>query len=197
MKKQLLFIHSAGAQGSGEGSNDLVAFLRRSSADVFDVFAPSMPDPENPHYSAWKQRLAREMEKVESGVVLVGHSLGGSVLLKYLSEEKIEKTVGGLFLISTPYWGNKSWTVSEFMLKENFASTLPMIPEVILYHSHDDEWVPFEHVRQYAKKLPDATVRALDGRGHFINVKNFSELKNDILSLTLEKSKQQKDNKSV
>jgi hypothetical protein len=41
--------------------------------------------------------------------ILIGHSLGGSFLLKYVSEEKIGKTIAGIFLIATPYWGGAGW----------------------------------------------------------------------------------------
>nr|WP_235788441.1 alpha/beta hydrolase [Salipaludibacillus sp. CUR1] len=45
-----------------------------------------MPNPENPEYILWKKQLEKELDKLNGDVILVGHSLGGSVLLKYLSE---------------------------------------------------------------------------------------------------------------
>jgi len=45
--------------------------------------------------------------------ILIGHSLGGSFLLKYVSEEKIAKTVAGIFLIATPYWGGAGWQYED------------------------------------------------------------------------------------
>ena len=49
---------------------------------------------------------------------------------------------------------------------ESFAATLPPIDRVFLYHSRDDGEVPFRHLAWYAKRLPEATVRELDGGGH-------------------------------
>ncbi len=37
---------------------------------------------------------------------------------------------------------------------------------MFLYHGRDDEEVPFGHLALYEAKLPRATVRASDGRGH-------------------------------
>lgn len=46
----------------------------------------------------------------------------------------------------------------------------------------DDDIVPFEHLSHYAEKLPQATVRALDGRGHFFK-DGLPELVDDIKAL--------------
>jgi uncharacterized protein len=37
---------------------------------------------------------------------------------------------------------------------------------VFLYHSRDDEVVPFAHLALYEAKLRQAAVRRFDGRGH-------------------------------
>ena len=51
-------------------------------------------------------------------------------------------------------------------LPQDFAAMLPAIPRIFLYHSRDDEVVPFAHLALYAAKLPQATIREFDGRGH-------------------------------
>jgi len=38
----------------------------------------------------WKTLLDREFEKITTDIMLIGHSPGGAMLLKYLSEEKTE-----------------------------------------------------------------------------------------------------------
>lgn len=98
-------------------------------------------------------------------VILTGHSLGSSVLLKYLSEEGCENPIAGLFLIATPFWSKNS-QVDQFVLREEFASTLPAIPQIFLYHSQDDDVVPVTHLAYYAEQLPKAIVRQLQGYGH-------------------------------
>ena len=44
-----------------------------------------------------------ELAALGGGSILAGHSLGASLLLKYLCEEKVETSVAGLFLIAPPY----------------------------------------------------------------------------------------------
>lgn len=90
-----------------------------------------------------------------------------------------EKSIGGLFIFAAPYWGTEDWQINEFTLREDFLSKLPKIPRVFLYHSQDDEVVPFAHLALYAEKLPQATVRELDGRGHSFSA-GFPELVDDI-----------------
>ncbi len=50
---------------------------------------------------------------------------------------------------------------------------------VYLYHSRDDEVVPFAHAVLYAQKLPHATVREFDGGGHQFG-DDLSEVARDI-----------------
>jgi predicted alpha/beta hydrolase family esterase len=125
-----------------------------------------MPDEDRPEYGAWRDQIARELSALDGEVVLVGHSLGASVLLKYLAEEKLQKPIAGLFLVAPPYWGAEDWEVGEYELQSDFASKLPEGLPVFLYHSRDDEWVPFSHLALYAGRLPQATIREFDGRGH-------------------------------
>ena len=183
MKKRLLFIHSAGTQEAPEGSNDLVAHLRDAPGADYEVLHPMMPDPELPQYARWKAKLETELAALNGEVILAGHSLGGSVLLKYLSEETFERPIAGLFVIASPSWGkNADWQVNEFVLREDLAATLPPIPKIFLYHSRDDEEVPFAHLAHYAEKIPDAIVRELDGYGHLFSA-GLPELADDIKRL--------------
>ncbi|MFB1051250.1 hypothetical protein [Paraliobacillus sp. JSM ZJ581] len=61
-------------------------------------------------------------------MIIIGHSLGGSVLLKYLSEQAFNQFIARLFLIAAPYWGkDDDWQGEEYTLLENFNSKLPKI----------------------------------------------------------------------
>ncbi len=179
MKKRVLFVHGAGGY---EEDKKLVASLRDALGAAYDVRYPKMPDEDSPEYEAWKSRIAKELTALDGEVILVGHSLGASILLKYLSEEGVEKPVAGIFLIAPPYWGAEDWQVGEYELQENFASKLPKELPVFFYHSRDDEWVPFAHLALYREKLPQATIREFDGRGHQFNG-DLSEVARDIRRL--------------
>jgi uncharacterized protein len=181
MKKQVLFI-----QGAGEGAYEEDAKLANSLQDAlgieYYVLYPKMPEEEDQGYEAWKAQISKELAALNDKVFLVGHSLGTSMLLKYLAEEEIEKSVVGIFLIAAPYWGEGGWSVDQFILDEEHASDLLQKLPIFFYHSRDDEVVPFAHLAKHAKKFPQATIREFDGRGHQFN-NDLSEIAADIKSL--------------
>ncbi|MFT9847789.1 alpha/beta hydrolase [Aneurinibacillus sp. REN35] len=183
MKKQVLFIHSAGAQGLHQGSSDLVAYVKDALGDEYNLLYPKMPNSEDPEYTLWKLQLDKEFASLDGEVLLIGHSLGGSVLLKYLSEKTTNRSISGLFMIAAPYWGkDDDWQVEEYTLPENSASKLPQIAQIFLYHSRNDEFVPSAHLEHYKKRLPQANTRILDGAEHAFS-DGLPELINDIKGL--------------
>src|SRR5215213_1708824 len=116
-KRQVLFIHGGGGEAF-EGDRAQVRSLREALGPDFEVECPEMPDRAAPQYGAWSDRISRELSASNGEVILVGHSLGASILLKHLSEEPVEKPIAGVFLIATPYWGTADWE-AEFKLSEN------------------------------------------------------------------------------
>jgi predicted alpha/beta hydrolase family esterase len=181
MRRRVLFIHGGG-EGAHEADKKLAASLRGTLGAAYGVRCPKMPDEDSPEFGAWRDRIAEELAALDGEVFLVGHSLGGSILLKYLSEEGTAKPVAGLFLVAAPFWGAEDWEVDEYALREDFASKLPPEMPVFLYHGRDDEVVPLAHLALYAQKLPRATVRELDGHGHQFG-DDLSEVARDIVGL--------------
>ena len=139
-----------------------------------------MPRPAAPKYWTWARRIDDLIADTRKALV-VGHSFGASVLLKYLSETVRRPAIAALFLVATPFWGPD---VPEFALPPDFGVRLRDLSPLYLYHSRDDSEVPFQHLERYSRALPQATVRALDGRGHEFNQAQFPELTADIRRVT-------------
>lgn len=135
-----------------------------------------MPRPARPQYWTWARRIDDLIVKA-GRPILVGHSFGASVLLKYLSETVRRPAFAGLFLIATPFWGED---FPEFALPPDFGARLRDVAPLYLYHSRDDPEIPFANLERYRRVLPHARVRALDGRGHEFNQPQFPELAADI-----------------
>jgi serine hydrolase len=175
----VLFVQGAGDMWAPDGSARLADYLDKQLGRDYRVIAPEMPDPDNPRYRPWRDRIERELGAIDDGTILVGHSFGGSVLLKYLAEGSYQKPIGGLFLVSVPYWDSQKF--KELALPDDFASRLPA-SKIFLYHSRNDPEVPFAHLRRYEEKLPGATPRPLPGSEHSFS-KGLSELVGDIKGL--------------
>lgn len=165
--KQIFFAHSGGRQGHpGEGSFDLVSSLKQQLSNGYDLHYPIIDDPEVPTYKMWKKLFFKEFKRIEQPVILIGHSLGGSMLLKYLSEERPKIDISALFLVAVPLWGKNGWEVDDFVLQDNFEADLKHIPKVYLYHCKKDAIVPFEHLHFYKAAFPHSIVRVLNGTDH-------------------------------
>lgn len=162
----VVVIHGAGSQDEAQGSSQLVAYLRTALTPRHVIRVPSMPEPEQPAYDAWRRVLEREVAVAPEPVILIGHSLGGSVALKYLSECGHRPPIRALFLVAAPYWGAPQREGPEFTLRPGYAHALPPEIPILLYHSRDDAIVPVAHAERYRAELSRATVRIVDGCGH-------------------------------
>lgn len=112
----------------------------------------------------------------------MAHSLGASLLLKYLSETQVRKTIAGIFLIATPFWsGNEAWK-QGLKLQANFGEKLPKNTPIFRYHCMDDEEIPVNHLNRYSQQLPQATIREIASGGHQLN-EDLSAVADDILSI--------------
>jgi len=121
-----------------------------------------MPNANDPDYRSWRDAIETHLVDLGDNTLLVGHSFGGSVLLKYLAEDTYQEPIAALFLVATPFWGPG---FRDFALPDDFAVALKGIP-IVLYHSRDDPEIPVSHLRRYQEHLPNATSRLIDGSEH-------------------------------
>jgi predicted alpha/beta hydrolase family esterase len=183
MPSAVLLVHSSGPQGPGEGSGPFGARLRKELGSGYEVRFPMMPAPDDPHYAPWSERLGQILSEIDTPIVVVGHSLGGSVVLKHLSETKGREPIRGLVLAATPFWGESGWE-AEWALPQDWPNAETPLPPIFLFHSRDDEEIPFAHLELYAKRLPDAEVHPLDGNGHLFDRGDLSEIVETIRGLS-------------
>ena len=149
MKSKVLFIHSAGPQNRDEGSTGLIRYMKERLGSTHEISAPDMPIPNNPRYVDWKEVLDLYLKSMDE-VILIGHSMGGSTLLKYLSEEKVETDIKALFIVAAPVWGlDEDWQKADFHLGQGFEENLGRIRHIALFHSKKDGIVPKKHFDYY------------------------------------------------
>jgi len=182
MANQVLFVHGGGG-GAYEEDAKLVASLRERLGADYVVRYPEMPNEEDPDYEVWKDAIAGEVAAMGSGAILVGHSIGASVIIRVVVDGGLEQSLAGVFLLAAPFWYDHDfWCWKEVELPGNAAERIPDGLPVFLYHGRQDEVVPFSHVEMYARALPRATVRPLDGRNHQLN-DDLTDVARDIVLL--------------
>src|SRR5687768_8632776 len=99
MSKHVLFIQGGG-DGGYEADAKLVDSLRKALGKAYKVHYPKMlPDETESDFGRqWLKQMDKEISSVKGDVILAGHSLGASMLLKYLSENKIKRNFSAIFL---------------------------------------------------------------------------------------------------
>lgn len=184
MPPTVVLLHSSGPQGPGEGSEPFMTRLREQLGPGYEVLFPIMPSPDDPHYEAWSERLGQVLSELGEPPIVVGHSLGGSVFLRHLAETGRQEHIAGLVLVATPFWGRDQEWELEWALPEGWPDAETKLPSTFLFHSRDDEEIPFAHLELYAKRLPDAEAHPLDGNGHLFDRGDLTEILDAIRSLT-------------
>lgn len=143
----------------------------------FEVIRVDMPNAFNAKYAEWKMWFEKFVPHLRREVVLVGHSLGGLFLAKYLSERRFKRKIRATFLVAP------AWSEGDFRLPRNLKGFERQGGRIFLYQSEDDRVVPpGSHFVKYRKELPGAIVRMFARRGHF-NQASFPELVRDIKGL--------------
>lgn len=178
----LLFI-----QGGGDGAHDedarLVANLRSELGAGYKVRFPRMPNESESPYDLWSDVIASELARMGAGAIVVGHSIGASVLIKWLTEVTPTQRLAAAFLIAAPFWHDHDiWRWKEVELPRDASARLPRRLPVFFYHGTHDEVVPVAHVEMYERALPAAHILRLNGRNHQLD-DNLAEVARDIRSL--------------
>lgn len=199
MKQQILIIHGGDTFATYD---DYLKFLKTKEVDLeklqykgwketigetlgekYQVITPHMPSKNNAKYSEWKIWFEKFLPFIRDNVILVGHSLGGIFLVKYLCENFFSQNIQAVFLISAPYDDDASdYSLADFVLPKNLDQFKKHSGKIFLYHSKDDPVVNFGDFEKYAKALPNAIQRIFTDKGHF-NQEIFLELVEDISNL--------------
>ena len=159
------FLHGAG-RGAYDADARMAASLAQHLGDGFSVRLPRLPEDEDADDGGWFAAIDDALAHARPPVVLVGHSAGGYVLLRYLARTAASAPIAALCLIAAPFpGGDAAWTFDGFELPDDLDRRLPATAAVWLYASPDDEVVPFAHRDLYAAAIARAVTRTVTG-GH-------------------------------
>lgn len=150
----------------------------------YEVIYPSMPCKINAKYAEWKIWFEKILSLLNKEIILVGHSIGGIFLTKYLAENKVNKKILGTFLVAAPF-DDKDGTdsLADFLLPKTLKKFSDQSDLIYLYHSIDDSIVPFTDLQKYQDALDSSQAVIFKDRGHF-RQETFPELVDDIKNIS-------------
>lgn len=192
MKQQVMLIHGGSTFDTHE---EYVQFLHEYVLDLnrenrkrwkevfaaelgseFEVIQPQMPSKYNAKYAEWKIWFEKYIPFLRDDVVLVGHSLGGIFLAKYLSEETIPVQVRATILIAAPFSADGTTrSLADFAPLPPLGGLIKQGGKLVLMQSRDDNVVSFSNFEQYIALLPEAEQIIFEDKGHF-SQETFPEL---------------------
>lgn len=187
MEKRVYLIHGWG--GYPEGG--FRPWLKRElEAHGFEVEVPAMPDAGYPRLESWLLGLQEAINSPDQNTIIVGHSLGGNIALRYV-EQVPEGTVIGKLILVAPAIDEirelsdeekiifKPWREMPF----DFDKIKRSAKEIISYFSDNDRWIPLETGKIIQDRLGGKVIIVPD-KGHFGDdegVTEFMELRDEIL----------------
>jgi pimeloyl-ACP methyl ester carboxylesterase len=197
MKPQIIYIHGGDSFDSDE---EFYTFLRDLTFDPYkqelqtwrkwleeqvaeshEFIYMTMPNKFNADYEAWAIWFEKLMPFLSDEVTLIGYSLGGGFLLRYLTENKLPVVVKQLHLVAPVVDDKDCPGVGGFKINLNtWPGFATECISVHLWHSSDDLLVPLHHSERFVVKHPTAHLHIFTDRGHFFQPE-FSELLAEIV----------------
>jgi len=137
-----------------------------------------MPLSDNAKYNDWKIYFERFFPYLRHNIILIGTSLGGIFLAKYLSEHKFPKKILSTYLICSPFDNtlHSEDLVGGFKLKSNLTLLEKNSRNLYLMFSRDDDVVPITHAEKFRKKLKNAKFIIYKSKNGHFNVSKFPEI---------------------
>jgi hypothetical protein len=168
MTRHIIFFQGGGGEDDHMSDSKLVHSLKTNLGPGCSIHYPLLPDNGAPDMGR-REQIIQEVSASKDDVILIGHSLGASMLLAVLTENKLEKQMAGIFLLATPFWkGDEDW-VKPFKLQPEFDKQLDRTIPLYFYHCCDDEEVPVSHLTAYRRYVPWASFREIPFGGHQFN----------------------------
>lgn len=150
--------------------------------------ALSMKTPSEPQLSEWLDEVERHVA-ANSGddIYLVGHSLGGTTILRYI--ERLDcKNIKGVVIVSAPCHQNKNEKIRNFLTAPfDWQSMKAKVPNVVVIHGSDDPNVPISDAEEIARELAGKLIVIPNGK-HLNGSAGFTQLP-EALSALLEMMK--------
>jgi len=132
-------------------------------------------------YEAWKIMFEKTLPYLRDDIVIGAWSLWWTFIIKYLYENKFPVKIKRLIFIAAALNDSDIEKLGTFHLnKEKIANIISQVGNMIVYHSTDDDIVPFSDFLEMKKYFPTATFREFTDKWHFYKEARLPEIEEDI-----------------
>ena len=142
--------------------------LQEDLGREYEILLPNMPNATNARYSEWKLWFENLTSVITDGCILVGHSLGGIFLAKYLAENQFPSKIAATILIAAPYNDESQEHLGDFKLDGISEQFSAQAGKVALFFGKDDPVIATAESEKYKKDLPDADFHITSAPDHFM-----------------------------
>ena len=153
-------------------------YLRNELGNHFQIIQPRMPSQDNSKYKEWRIHFERHFPYLKDNIIIIGGSLGGIFLAKYLSENKFPKKLLSVYLVCPPFDNTLSeeTLAGGFELQSNLSLLEKQAKNLYLMFSKDDDVVPISHTEKYRKKLKHAKIIIYESKNGHFEIQEFPEI---------------------
>lgn len=181
--KRVIIIHGWGDDPT-QGWIDWLAGQLESRG--IEAIAPAMPNSRRPDFEDWLRVVSGVVGEFDEQTVLIGHSLGCFILLRFLERYHGAGRLGKLILIAGFIVPADPKHQARFEPTPDFAHIRSHIQQIFCIYSNDDHVVLPSRSKALHDKLGGQLV--LDaGKRHFAGLRGISELPS-VLNIVLDNS---------
>lgn len=173
-KPRITIVHGWGDDVSQGWIAWLVTQLR---TEGYDAVAPQFPRERlaKTDFHTWMNLLKVRLEPLQPGDIIVAHSMGVPMVLRYLSDYQGAPSIAGLICVAGVADHHVMRPNPLFDPPLKFDKIIGMAKQRISIYSDNDRSVPRRYTDELAEKLQ--AVPILDsGKGHFSGLRGLTEL---------------------
>lgn len=141
----------------------------------FEVIKIPMPNKWFAEYKYWKIMFEKAIPYFGKENILIWHSLWWSFILKYLSENTLEN-ISQIHLIAPAIFDTPDELLWSFKTDEKLENFKKYENITNIYHSKDDEIVPFSECLHLQKVLVKSNFEIFENMWHFVFLEHFEKL---------------------
>ena len=175
--KRVIVVHCWGGSPGTHWYSSLKAELEKRG---FRVELLEMPDTNYPAIEKWVPYLAKAVGTLDKDTILVGHSVGGQTIMRYLETAKGQAGgvifVGGWFTLTNVETPTEKKVAHPWVTTPiDFAKVKNAARKIIAFFSDNDTYVPLENVQLFRKNLGAETI-VEKNKGHFTEDDGITEV---------------------